>query len=349
VYRSNFFKISVIIFLFVFIVAGCGKKENYVAKVNGEIITQAELDKRLESAVTLLELQGTKLEGEQGEMLKKLLEQETLYQLIQEKVITQEIEKQGIKLDRKKAEKQITDMEEIYGKDTFAEMLKAQKASREDIIKQIAYQIAVDDLYKKVTGDVKVTEKEAEDYFNANKEDLIQIKASHILASAKASEATPEQMAQAEEKAKGWIKQLEAGADFVQLAKKESEEPGADTSGGSLGGYFSKLDSNFVPEFTEGAFEIKEGAFSQSPVKTEFGYHVIKIEGRKETFEELKTDILERLTAEKKNEKFNDFYSDLMKKATIENKLEEKALKEAEKEAQKENTKKNTKENINDK
>lgn len=336
-------RIIAALLLVVIILGGCGKQEDYVAKVNGEIITKAELDERMSSVKAMYELQGISFEGEQGEAISKLLEQEVLYQLIQEKILRQEAEKQGIKIDEKKAEEQIASMEEIYGKETFHEMLKAQKTSRKDLISQIAYQIAVDELYQKITADVEVTEQEAEKYFNENKDDLIQVKVSHILASADKESATTEERKEAEQKAKGWIAKLQKGADFTELAKKESEEPGADTSGGSLGGYFSKLTSSFVAEFTEASFKIKEGAFSESPVETDFGYHVIKVEDRKDTFAELKDDIIETLTVDKKNEKFNNFFGELMKNADVENKLAEEAEQEtdnANEESEKESTKK---------
>ncbi|MGI6330850.1 MAG: peptidylprolyl isomerase [Zhaonellaceae bacterium] len=324
-HKFSSFRILAVLLLIVIILGGCGKKEDYVAKVNGDIITRAELNKRTEVKLSQYELQGFSFSDEQGEELKKLVEQEALYELIQEQIFKQEIEKQGIKMDKDKAEEQIASMEEVYGKETFIELLKAQKISRKDLVNQVAFQMAVEELYQKVTADIEVTEKEANDYFNENKDDLIQVKVSHILASAQKDSATEEERKQAKEKARGWIERLSAGEDFTELAKKESDEPGAENSGGSLGGYFSKSTSNFVPEFTEAAFKIKEGTFSQSPVETDFGYHVIKVEDRKDTFAELKDSLIDTLTINKKNEKFNAFFADLMKNAEIENKLAEEA------------------------
>ena len=74
-----------------------------------------------------------------------------------------------------------------------------------------------------------------------------------------------------EKEAQDVIKQLEKGADFGELADKVSENKGLE--GGDLG-YFSR--ELMVPEFSEAAFAMKEGEISQKPVKTKFGYHVIK-------------------------------------------------------------------------
>ncbi len=74
-----------------------------------------------------------------------------------------------------------------------------------------------------------------------------------------------------EKEAQDVIQQLQKGADFAELANKVSENKGLE--GGDLG-YFSR--ELMVPEFSEAAFAMKEGEISKKPVKTKFGYHVIK-------------------------------------------------------------------------
>jgi hypothetical protein len=106
VHKFSSFRILAVLLLIVIILGGCGKKEDYVAKVNGDIITRAELNKRTEVKLSQYELQGFSFSDEQGEELKKLVEQEALYELIQEQIFNQEIEKQGIKMDKDKAEEQ---------------------------------------------------------------------------------------------------------------------------------------------------------------------------------------------------------------------------------------------------
>ncbi|MGG7519256.1 peptidylprolyl isomerase [Allorhizobium undicola] len=77
-----------------------------------------------------------------------------------------------------------------------------------------------------------------------------------------------------EDEAKDVIKQLDAGKDFAALAKEKSTDSNKD-DGGDLG-YFSK--GRMVPEFEEAAFALKPGTYTKTPVKTQFGYHVIKVE-----------------------------------------------------------------------
>ena len=80
-----------------------------------------------------------------------------------------------------------------------------------------------------------------------------------------------------EKEAKDVIAQLDKGADFAELAKKYSTDPGA-KSGGDLG-FFTKKE--MVPAFAEAAFGLKVGSYTKAPVKTEFGWHVIKLEERR--------------------------------------------------------------------
>jgi peptidyl-prolyl cis-trans isomerase C len=93
-----------------------------------------------------------------------------------------------------------------------------------------------------------------------------------------------------EEEARSVVEQLKAGADFAELAKKLSKDPGA-SDGGDLG-YFTK--DQMVPEFANVAFQMYPGQVS-NPIKTQFGWHVIKLEDRRNRpvpeFEKLRDQI----------------------------------------------------------
>ncbi|MBL6929376.1 MAG: peptidylprolyl isomerase [Rhodospirillales bacterium] len=91
-----------------------------------------------------------------------------------------------------------------------------------------------------------------------------QIKARHILVDSEAE-------------AKQVIEELEGGADFAELAKKRSTGPSG-PKGGDLG-YFEK--GQMVPEFSEAAYALKTGDYTKTPVQTQFGWHVIKLEDRR--------------------------------------------------------------------
>jgi peptidyl-prolyl cis-trans isomerase C len=94
-----------------------------------------------------------------------------------------------------------------------------------------------------------------------------------------------------EDQAKAVIKELDKGADFAKLAKEKSTDPAA-AQGGDLG-FFSREE--MVPEFSDAAFKLKKGEYTKEPVKTQFGWHVIKVEDRRTanppTFEEAREEL----------------------------------------------------------
>lgn len=115
-----------------------------------------------------------------------------------------------------------------------------------------------------------------------------------------------------EKEARDVIKQLEKGADFADLANKLSENKGLE--GGDLGYFTREL---MVPEFSEAAFRMKEGEISKTPVKTQFGWHVIKAGPRRLTevpsFEEMEKE----LTQMQASEAVEEIVTGLRKKAKI--------------------------------
>ncbi|WP_163272876.1 peptidylprolyl isomerase [Chelativorans alearense] len=84
-------------------------------------------------------------------------------------------------------------------------------------------------------------------------------------------------LVESEEEAKAVIKQLDEGGDFAAIAEEKSKD-GSANNGGDLG-YFSK--GRMVPEFEEAAFAMEPGSYTKEPVKTQFGWHVIKVEDKR--------------------------------------------------------------------
>ncbi|AJY48106.1 peptidylprolyl isomerase [Martelella endophytica] len=105
-----------------------------------------------------------------------------------------------------------------------------------------------------------------------------------------------------EDEAKDIIKQLDDGASFEDLAKEHSTGPSG-PNGGDLG-YFSK--GQMVPEFEEAAFALKPGEHTETPVQTQFGFHVIEVEDVREkppvAFDQVKPQLQQALATEKYNE-----------------------------------------------
>ena len=109
-----------------------------------------------------------------------------------------------------------------------------------------------------------------------------------------------------EEDAKNLIKQINGGAKFEDVAKKNSKDPGSAENGGDLD--FAKPDA-YVPEFSGALTKLKKGEMTQDPVKSQFGYHIIKLEDTREAqfppLAEIKPQLEQRI-AQGKLTKFRD-------------------------------------------
>ncbi|MCL6641764.1 MAG: peptidylprolyl isomerase, partial [Candidatus Bipolaricaulota bacterium] len=140
-----------------------------------------------------------------------------------------------------------------------------------------------------ILGYIQPTTAELRAYFEANREKYAtpEVKARHILISADEN-ASEEQVAQAQKKIEEIRKQLNAGADFVELARQHSDDKSNSENGGDLG-WFGK--GVMVKEFEDAAFALDIGKVS-APVRTRFGFHLIKVEDKRvRTFEQAQSDV----------------------------------------------------------
>lgn len=103
-----------------------------------------------------------------------------------------------------------------------------------------------------------------------------------------------------EEEARALLTQLKGGAKFDELAKKHSKDTGSAKNGGDLD--FAKPDT-YVPEFGQAMASLKKGEMTTDPVKSQFGFHIIKLEDTREAqfppFEEVKPQLMQRLEQQK--------------------------------------------------
>lgn len=172
-----------------------------------------------------------------------------------------------------------------------------------------AEQLLAQQFYQNLTATTKVDEATARAYYDEHKADYLQVKARHILIRAKGSavplkkdakELTDEE---ALAKAKDIRKKLVDGADFATLAKAESDDAGSGANGGDLGTFGH---GRMVPAFEQVAFTIPVGEISE-PVKSQFGYHIIKVESRQEkTFVDVRPEIERKLDAEQVKKTMDD-------------------------------------------
>ncbi|RKD31941.1 peptidylprolyl isomerase [Thermohalobacter berrensis] len=184
------------------------------------------------------------------------------------------------------------------GLDEEEKFKKQLEQTKANLLKQYA----ITKFLKKITVD----EDEVVNYYNENKEQFKKpesVKASHILV-------------KEEEKANEILNELESGLKFEEAAEKYSECP-SKSRGGDLG-YFTK--GKMVPEFEKAAFSMEKGEV-KGPVKTQFGYHIIKVIDKKEegisTLDEVKGRIKQHLMAVKQNEAYQNKGNELKEKYEV--------------------------------
>jgi len=118
-----------------------------------------------------------------------------------------------------------------------------------------------------------------------------------------------------EDQAKALIAQIKKGAKFEDLAKKNSKDPGSGANGGDLDW---ANPASYVKEFTEAMLKLNKGQMTQEPVKSQFGWHIIRLDDTREaklpTLDEIKPQISQQLL----RQKMEKFQNDLREKAKVE-------------------------------
>lgn len=198
------------------------------------------------------------------------------------------------------------------GKRAFAERivelkLLAQEAEKRKIDEQpkvreeVAFQrdnLLAQAMFENLQSSVRVDDATVQKYYDEHKSEFEVLKARHILIRVKGApmqamagkpELTDEE---ALAKAQGIRKRIEAGEDFAALAKAESDDSGSGANGGDLGEFRRGM---MVPPFEQAAFAAKVGEVTE-PVKSPFGYHIIKVESHTvKPLPEVRADIEKKL------------------------------------------------------
>ena len=301
-------RLTVVVVLLVIGLIGMGCGTKTVATVNGEKVSQPQLDKIMNLYMAQAkQVYGAELTGDQ-DFLKEI-EKTALNDLIDQTLVIQQAKSEGLKATDKEVSDAIKNFKESSGTEGYKNFLKATGMTDEDFKQEMYNQVLVGELHDKVIAKVKVTDKEVRAYYEAHPEDfgnLRELKVSHILL-------------KTEQEAKEVIKRIKAGEDFGGLAQELSTEPAAKQSKGDLG--FINEQTNLVAEFKEAALKLKPGEMTGEPVKTKFGYHVIKAfeekEAHVEPFDKVKDQAQLLAKQAKEQQTWNDYVAKLRKQAEI--------------------------------
>lgn len=236
--------------------------------------------------------------------------EQALQNMIDKELIRQEAQKAGIKVTADDIEQQLDSIRNTFSsEEEFQQTLAMYNMTVEDLKKDMETQIQ---LRKLLEPQVKVTDADIKQYFDSNLEELKepeQVKASHILVAT-------------EDEAKTILADLKNGADFATIAQEKSLDTASKENGGDLG-FFAKGDME--EGFENAAFSLPVGSVSD-PVKTESGYHIIKVTEHKEahtpTLEEKQEEIREQLVNEQISTLSTTWLAEKTSEATIENYLD---------------------------
>jgi parvulin-like peptidyl-prolyl isomerase len=311
-----------------------GRVVDPVARVNGQKISH-----QLYEANVQMRTEGM---SERDITQERYIRSGVLNALIDAIVMREAIKKEGVKVTgadlNVEKDKQIEQVvsQRFPDKKQLVHFLRKQNKSleqyksdlRKDAFKDeqsLRDQVGRDRLQKLVESRVTMSDADLTATYN-------EVQASHILISPKKMVETAEKDkkpgapaaavdgdALAKKKADDLLAQIKAGGDFAKLAKENSDDPGSAVKGGDLGWFKQGM---MVPEFDKAVFSMKPGDVTQAPVKTDFGYHIIKVIASRQTlpkdFAKNKETYRSQALTEKKNRAWSEYQKQLTKDAKIE-------------------------------
>jgi parvulin-like peptidyl-prolyl isomerase len=213
-------------------------------------------------------------------------------------------EELGIGVTDEEVDKRLEEVkQQSFGgdEDAYQAALKEQGLTEEAALQLLRDRILSEKISEEVTSEVEVTDEDVQAYYEENQAQFEQPasrKVRHILVKSKAL-------------ADRIHRELENGADFAQLAKRYSEDPGSKNEGGEL----TAQKGATVPPFDKTAFELDTGELSD-PVKTQFGWHIIEavddvVEANTQDLSAVEEQIRATLLDEKKNTRINEWAKEL--------------------------------------
>ena len=271
--------------------------------VDGEKIARADYQAIVDQARKTYKTQKRDF-PKAGSQEFQALKNEVVQFLVQRVELEQEAKDLDIEVTEKQVDARLEQIKKQYfgGDDKkYQKQLSDQGLSDKQVRGDIRSQIISEELTKKVTAEVKVTDKQVEDYYKQNLAQYSQPQTRevrHILVKTRAQ-------------ANDIYDQLKDGADFAALAKKFSQDTGSKATGGKL----TITKGQTVAPFDQTAFLLKNNVISR-PVKTEFGFHIIQplkdaTAAKVQEFKDVKDAIRQQLKQTKKNETMTKWVEDL--------------------------------------
>ena len=226
--------------------------------------------------------------------------------LVQQAEVAEQADKLGVEVSDAKVDKEIARYKkQFYGgsDERYEKAVKQQGLTDEQARDAIRQQLVSKRVFDKVTGDIKVTDADINEYYASHKSQYVQPETRevrHILVQKKAL-------------ADSLYAQLKGGANFAKLAKQYSKDPGSAANGGKL----TVSKGQTVPEFDKTAFSLKKGQLA-APIKTQYGYHIIQAlsdvkPSTSTPLSKVRASIKQQLEQQRKNDKVTKWLEDTKK------------------------------------
>lgn len=296
--------------------------DRVIAVVNGRAITLSELKER--EAPLIKQVSEIYIGAERDKKLADM-ERKVMDSLIEDLLLETEAEKSGMKVSERDIDDAVEDVKKqnSLNDEALKDALKREGLTYEMYRTQIKRQIEKSRVIgQQVRAKVTVTDRDLTEYYDRNKRLFLideAVNVSHILfiVPEKASDAEAEKI---RKQALDVLETAKRGKDFPELAKKYSQDASG-KQGGSLG-FFKK--GQLLPAFESAAFSLKKGEIS-GLVRTEYGFHIIKVDDVKEAapepFESVKEKIRSTVTSEMMEQRYKEWMEELKKSAVIEIRL----------------------------
>jgi peptidyl-prolyl cis-trans isomerase C len=264
---------------------------NPAARVNGVAISRAKLDKGYNSRI---QQKGMDTGMITNPRRYKKVQQEVLDGLITRELLWQAAQKKNFIAKDEDVQKTLSSVKSRFpSEDDFKLRLAQSDLTESEYAEFLRRQLSVKELVQKdIAQGISVSDDEIHRYYESNPEQFKapeHVRARHILLKVerRADQAAREE---AKKKIEGILNAAKSGADFTELAKKHSEGPSG-PKGGDLG-FFSR--DQMVKPFAEAAFALNPGEIS-GVVQTIYGYHIIKVEEKKEPQIVAEKDVQEQI------------------------------------------------------
>ena len=327
------------------LLSGCSFSKSGIIQVNDTVITKPQFEKAINKEIAnspFANFGGVdNFVKSDDNFMYVIYKEKVVKELIIKALLDAEIEKRGIKVSEEdiKAEmKSIID--KVGSKEELNKLLKSRGISNDEFKEDLTTQIRIKKLVNEISN-IKISDADAQKYYNSNLNKFKhseQVRASHILISSDLLQLIKQVKAknkdisalelnakvekiQAEQKAKAEaiLKEVKANPDnFEKIASQKSDDKVSGERGGELG-FFSK--EAMVPEFSNAAFSMKPNTISENLVKTNYGYHIIKVTDRMEAgttpFVKVKDEIKFYLETQEQIKVLKNLTDGLMKSAKI--------------------------------